>query len=165
MWVIPDGRWSDHAGQKNPTSNIGLGPDFVANIVNLLGRTSSQGACTGSMPNWSNTVLLVVWDDWGGWYDHVKPFSVTGYIGGNGNGQQYVYGLSRATACCFNLREASLHLEHQSRLRQHFKTHRAGVHTQFSGRHLHDLPVRRRVRGRNRDGRPLGLLADQHPAV
>jgi hypothetical protein len=92
MWVIPDGRWSDHAGQNNPTANIGLGPDFVANIVNLLGRTSSQGACTGYMPNWSNTVILVVWDDWGGWYDHVKPFSTTGYVGGNGNGKQYVYG-------------------------------------------------------------------------
>ena len=37
-------------------------------------------------------MLLVVWDDWGGWYDHVPPFSATGYIGGNGNGKQYVYG-------------------------------------------------------------------------
>ncbi|MGO9074252.1 MAG: alkaline phosphatase family protein [Terriglobales bacterium] len=23
------------------------------------------------MPPWNDTVILVVWDDWGGWYDHV----------------------------------------------------------------------------------------------
>jgi len=50
---------------------------------------------TGNQPNWSNTVILIVW---GGWYDHVVPPDCgnngvcTGYPGGNGNGQQYVYG-------------------------------------------------------------------------
>jgi phospholipase C len=33
-WVIPDGRWSDHAYQ-----NKGLGPDYVADIVNAVGGT------------------------------------------------------------------------------------------------------------------------------
>jgi hypothetical protein len=42
---------------------------------------------------WNNTVIFVVWDDWGGWYDHVLPPNVNkGYSGGSGNGQQYVYG-------------------------------------------------------------------------
>jgi len=41
MWVIPDGRWSDHAGLAKYTKNIGLGPDWVANIVNLLGGAVS----------------------------------------------------------------------------------------------------------------------------
>jgi len=64
-WVIPDGRWSDH-----PSENIGLGPDYVANIVNAVGGT---GPPTNTCGFWSNTVILIVWDDWGGWYDHVNP--------------------------------------------------------------------------------------------
>lgn len=88
-WVIPDGRWSDH-----PVENSGLGPDYVADIVNTVGNS----ACTGNGPNWSNTVILIVWDDWGGWYDHINPITTigqgsTGYPNsGNGNGVQYVYG-------------------------------------------------------------------------
>jgi phospholipase C len=43
----------------------------------------------------ANTVILIVWDDWGGWYDHVNPLNTIG-IGypnsGNNNGIQYVYG-------------------------------------------------------------------------
>ncbi len=57
-WVIPDGRASDHAQQ-----NDGSGPSWVASIVNAIGSSSY----------WSNTVILVTWDDWGGWYDHVAP--------------------------------------------------------------------------------------------
>ena len=57
-WVIPDGANSDHAG--NPTDN---GPDWVANIVNAIGGSRF----------WSNTAIIVAWDDWGGWYDHVAP--------------------------------------------------------------------------------------------
>jgi hypothetical protein len=83
-WVIPDGRWSDH-----PSENIGLGPDYVANIVNAVGGT---GPPTNNCGFWNNTVILIVWDDWGGWYDHVQPWNI-GYLNsGNGNGIQYVYG-------------------------------------------------------------------------
>ncbi len=51
----------------------------------------------GSPIYWNNTVILIVWDDWGGWYDHVNPIATigqgsTGYPNGNGNGTQYVYG-------------------------------------------------------------------------
>jgi phospholipase C len=27
----------------------------------------------GRSPLWADTVVIVVWDDWGGWYDHVPP--------------------------------------------------------------------------------------------
>ncbi len=85
-WVIPDGRWSDH-----PSENIGLGPDYVANIVNAVGGT---GPPTNTCGFWSNTVILIVWDDWGGWYDHVNPAIPTGPGIGypNNTGGQYVYG-------------------------------------------------------------------------
>jgi phospholipase C len=57
-WVIPNGLDSDHALQ-----NDGSGPSWVASIVNEIGRSSY----------WSNTAILITWDDWGGWYDHVAP--------------------------------------------------------------------------------------------
>ncbi len=57
-WVVPDWRNSDHALSKSTT-----GPDWVASIVNAIGRG----------PDWSTTVIAIVWDDSGGWYDHVPP--------------------------------------------------------------------------------------------
>jgi hypothetical protein len=93
-WVIPDGRWSDHPGSS------GLGPDWVANIVNGIG--ASPGPCTDVINGktysyWQDSVILITWDDWGGWYDHVNPIQTIGqgnpgYPGGNGNGKEYVYG-------------------------------------------------------------------------
>ncbi|HZW80121.1 MAG TPA: alkaline phosphatase family protein [Candidatus Deferrimicrobiaceae bacterium] len=57
-WVIPNGLESDHA-----QGNDGSGPSWVASIVNAI----------GSSPYWSNTAIIITWDDWGGWYDHVPP--------------------------------------------------------------------------------------------
>jgi phospholipase C len=57
-WVIPTDQDSDHAN-----GNEGTGPSWVASIVNAIGKSAY----------WDNTVILVTWDDWGGWYDHVKP--------------------------------------------------------------------------------------------
>jgi phospholipase C len=63
-WVIPDGRYSDHASIAGDG-----GPSWVASIVNAIGRT----------PFWYNTVILITWDDWGGWYDHVAPTVMNSY--------------------------------------------------------------------------------------
>jgi phospholipase C len=57
-WVIPSFPNSDH-----PLSGSNTGPDWVASVVNSIG--SSQ--------YWSDTAIFIVWDDWGGWYDHVAP--------------------------------------------------------------------------------------------
>ena len=73
-WVIPDGTHSDH-----PASNDGSGPSWVGSIVNAVGNS----------PYWANTVIIVTWDDWGGWYDHVAPKVINdGVSWGSG----YVYG-------------------------------------------------------------------------
>jgi phospholipase C len=64
-WVIPDGLQSDHAG-----STDGSGPSWVASIVNAIG---TQPKCADGEVYWNNTVILVTWDDWGGWYEHVVP--------------------------------------------------------------------------------------------
>ena len=82
-WVIPDGRWSDHAGQGQATSNNGLGPAYVAAIVNAIGNSWRDSAGGGVCDYWgygnnsgdkaAATLILIAWDDWGGWYDHVAP--------------------------------------------------------------------------------------------
>ncbi len=64
-WVIPSGQNSDHAN-----SNDGGGPSWVASIVNAIGNSAS---CDGGAGYWKNTAILITWDDWGGWYDHVPP--------------------------------------------------------------------------------------------
>jgi len=65
-WVIPDGAASDHT-----QINSGLGPSWVASIVNAIG---TNPACPGSNEvYWNDTAIIVTWDDWGGWYDHVAP--------------------------------------------------------------------------------------------
>ena len=73
-WVIPGGAASDHA-----LSNNGSGPSWVAAIVNAIGNS----------PYWANTAIIITWDDWGGWYDHVAPKIIDdGVSWGSG----YVYG-------------------------------------------------------------------------
>jgi phospholipase C len=57
-WVIPSGQASDH-----PVTNDGSGPSWVASVVNAIGNS----------PYWANTAIIITWDDWGGWYDHVAP--------------------------------------------------------------------------------------------
>jgi len=56
-WLTPTFDDSDHA----PGSN--LGPQWVASVVNAVGESAF----------WSDTVIVVLWDEWGGWYDHVPP--------------------------------------------------------------------------------------------
>jgi hypothetical protein len=83
-WVIPDGNWSDHHGGTD------AGPSWVAAIVNAIGNST----CASPAANWSNTAILITWDDWGGFYDDVNPATQIGlgYKNANGNGQSYVYG-------------------------------------------------------------------------
>ncbi|MGA8762530.1 MAG: alkaline phosphatase family protein [Candidatus Sulfotelmatobacter sp.] len=90
-FVTPDGAWSDHAG--NGPANPALGPSWVADIVNAIGQGMVESTCNplNAPIYWNNTVILVTWDDWGGWYDHVKP-PILGYLNSHGSGTQYVYG-------------------------------------------------------------------------
>jgi phospholipase C len=48
-----------------------VGPDLrLLSVLNAL-RTS---------PNWSSTAVIVTWDDWGGYYDHVAPPTIGGHL-------------------------------------------------------------------------------------
>ena len=64
-WVIPTALNSDHGAV-----NDGGGPSWVASIVNAIGTSST---CDGGAGYWKNTAIVITWDDWGGWYDHVAP--------------------------------------------------------------------------------------------
>jgi phospholipase C len=67
-WVIPDGQCSDHAA-----SSRGGGPAWVASIVNAVGKSTCN--------YWKDTAIIITWDDWGGWYDHVTPPVLPGIQG------------------------------------------------------------------------------------
>jgi phospholipase C len=57
-WVVPD-----HANSDHPASGSDTGPSWVASIVNAIGQSAY----------WPNTAIIIVWDDWGGFYDNVPP--------------------------------------------------------------------------------------------
>jgi len=60
-WVTPNARVSDH-----PPASIRDGQAYVTKLVNAV----MQG------PDWKSTAILVSWDDWGGFYDHMRPPAV-----------------------------------------------------------------------------------------
>ena len=60
VWVKPPcTKQSDHPGAGQGHH----GPNWVGSVINAIGKG----------PNWDSTVIFVIWDDWGGFYDHVIP--------------------------------------------------------------------------------------------
>lgn len=57
-WITPTYANSDHPGLDSST-----GPAWVASLVNAVGES----------PFWNSTAVFIMWDDWGGWFDPVKP--------------------------------------------------------------------------------------------
>jgi phospholipase C len=68
-WVIPEDNEDDHPGEP-----VDKGPSWVASVVNALGESAY----------WDSTAIVVVWDDWGGLYDHVPPQQFASNLGGLG---------------------------------------------------------------------------------
>ena len=69
-WVIPEDANSDHPGD----GKVDNGPAWVASVVNAVGESSY----------WNSTVVIVVWDDWGGFYDNAVPQQFSDLEGGLG---------------------------------------------------------------------------------
>ncbi len=59
-WVIPDQLDSDHPNGLNKQYD---GPSWVASVVNAIGQSNY----------WDSTTIVILWDDWGGFYDNVPP--------------------------------------------------------------------------------------------
>jgi phospholipase C len=51
---------SDHAGQTVPSSN---GPTWVTMVENAVGQSQF----------WNTTTIILMYDDWGGWFDETEP--------------------------------------------------------------------------------------------
>jgi phospholipase C len=65
-WIVPIPDNSDH-----PNATTNAGPGYVAALINFLGTCDTAPCLQGNL--WRSTVIVVEWDDWGGWYDHVTP--------------------------------------------------------------------------------------------
>jgi phospholipase C len=57
-WVAPDFRDSEHG-----PALVSTGQAYVTRLINAVMRG----------PNWKSSAIFVTWDDWGGFYDHVRP--------------------------------------------------------------------------------------------
>jgi phospholipase C len=57
-WIVPENNVSEH-----PPAKVSVGQAYVTELINA----AMQG------PDWNSTAILLSWDDWGGFYDHVTP--------------------------------------------------------------------------------------------
>jgi phospholipase C len=62
-WIFPSAEESEH-----PLTDVRIGMWYVTAIVNALMKSNS----------WQNTLLVVTWDEYGGFFDHVPPPSRNG---------------------------------------------------------------------------------------
>jgi phospholipase C len=60
-WIIPSQDVSEH-----PPALVSAGQTYVTYLINTLMKG----------PNWNDCAIFLVWDDWGGFYDHVVPVTV-----------------------------------------------------------------------------------------
>lgn len=59
LWIQPDGAQDMHPGG----GNIMDGVEFLSKVVQAVQNSSI----------WPNSAIIVLWDESGGWYDHVAP--------------------------------------------------------------------------------------------
>ncbi|HEV2581837.1 MAG TPA: alkaline phosphatase family protein [Ktedonobacteraceae bacterium] len=58
-WLVTPGNVSDH-----PPYNVCNGENFTVSQINAIMGNSSE---------WASTAVVLTWDEWGGFYDHVYP--------------------------------------------------------------------------------------------
>jgi phospholipase C len=57
-WIVPGQKDSDHPPSLTTDSQA-----YVTGVINSIMRSKA----------WGSTAIFLCWDDWGGFYDHVKP--------------------------------------------------------------------------------------------
>jgi phospholipase C len=67
-WVYASEQFSEHAPDpgRGPMGNVTVGCQWTVDQINAIVK--------GGL--WSNSVIFITWDDWGGWWDHVDPPSI-----------------------------------------------------------------------------------------
>jgi phospholipase C len=62
-WITPSQTVSEH-----PPALVTAGQTYVTRLIDAIMRG----------PDWRSTAIFLAWDDWGGFYDHVRPPTVDG---------------------------------------------------------------------------------------
>jgi phospholipase C len=57
-WIMPNQETSEH-----PFTLISKGQTYVTGVINTIMQS----------PEWKSTAIFLTWDDWGGFYDHLRP--------------------------------------------------------------------------------------------
>jgi len=60
-WIVPNGMVSEHG-----PALVSAGQSYVTGLVNAV----------MAGPDWKSSAIFLSWDDWGGFYDHVRPPAV-----------------------------------------------------------------------------------------
>ena len=63
-WIVTPAKVSEHA-----PASVCVGENWTVEMLDALMKGS----------NWSSTAVFLTWDDFGGYYDHVKPQQIDGY--------------------------------------------------------------------------------------
>ena len=63
-WIVPIGKDSEH-----PPASVTVGMWHVTDLVNAIMKSK----------HWADTAIIVTWDDFGGFYDHVPPPETDAY--------------------------------------------------------------------------------------
>jgi phospholipase C len=67
-WITPGSNVSEHARGMVPGSvDVHTGQKYVTTLINKIMRNKAL---------WDSCAIFLSWDDWGGFYDHVKPPSI-----------------------------------------------------------------------------------------
>ena len=62
-YIAPSG------ASEHPPGSVQSGMRFVRTVINNLMAS----------PSWKSSAFLLSYDDWGGWYDHVRPPQIDGF--------------------------------------------------------------------------------------
>ena len=65
-WLIPPGVDSEHPAEGSQVRSMCVGENWTVQQINAIMAS----------PAWSSTVIVVTWDDYGGFYDHAAPQSI-----------------------------------------------------------------------------------------
>ena len=63
-WIVPTGKNSEH-----PPASVTVGMWHVTQLINAIMKSN----------HWADTAIVLTWDDYGGFYDHVPPPAVDAY--------------------------------------------------------------------------------------
>jgi phospholipase C len=63
-WIVPNGAESEH-----PPASVSNGMWYVTALINAVMQS----------PYWDDCAIILVWDDYGGFYDHVAPLQTDRY--------------------------------------------------------------------------------------